>query len=132
MLRQAEWRDLDQIHHVNNANYVVYFEDCGIRGGQAFGWPMSRMVEAGFGFASYRYQIEYRQAALLDDQLEISFWLSDIQQSTAVRHYAIHRLSDQTLLARAHVPSAWINLATGKATPFPDDFLKEFAPCIVM
>jgi acyl-CoA thioester hydrolase len=131
LTRQVDWRDLDQVQHVNNANYVAYFEDCSIQAACSFGWPMSRMMEAGIGIVPRRYQIEYRQPALLNNRLEITFWLSDVKRATAVRHFTIRRLSDQALLARANVLSVWIDLATGHPIRIPAVFLNDFAPTIV-
>jgi acyl-CoA thioester hydrolase len=130
MARVVQWRDIDQAEHVNNATYMAYLEDCGVAVAGAHGWSMARMMEEGFGIVARRYRIEYRQAALLDDELEISTWVSDAKRATAVRHYTIRRISDDKLLARAHVLWVWIDLASGRPIRIPDGFLADFAPNI--
>jgi len=132
LTRQAEWRDLDQVQHVNNASYIAYFDDCGIQCLQYFGWPMNKMMESGFGIIPLRYRIEYRQAALFDDQLEITAWLSDVKESTALRHYTLHRLPDRVLLARANVLSAWVDPDSRRPVPISASFLNDLAPCIAV
>jgi acyl-CoA thioester hydrolase len=131
MARKVQWRDIDQAQHVNNATYMAYLEDCGVAVAAAHGWSMSRMMEEGFGIVARRYRIEYRQAALLGDELEIATWLSDAKRATAVRHYTIRRISDGELLARAHVLWVWIDLASGRPIRIPDGFLADFEPNIV-
>jgi acyl-CoA thioester hydrolase len=131
MARKVQWRDIDQAEHVNNATYMAYLEDCGVAVAAAHGWSMARMMEEGFGIVARRYRIEYRQAAFLGDELEIATWLSDAKRATAVRHYTIRRISDDALLARAHVLWVWIDLASGRPIRIPDGFLADFGPNIV-
>jgi acyl-CoA thioester hydrolase len=128
MHRQARWSDIDEAEHVNNATYLTYIEDCGVQVAQAYGWPMHRMMKAGFGIVARRYRIEYRQPAVLDDELEIATWVSDAKRATAVRHYTIRRVVDGELLARAHVLWVWVDLATGRPIRIPADFIADFGP----
>ena len=131
MARKVQWRDIDLAQHVNNATYMAYLEDGGVAVAAAHGWSMARMMEGGFGIVARRYRIEYRQAALLGDELEIATWVSDAKRATAVRHYTIRRISDDELLARAHVLWVWIDLASGRPIRIPEGFLADFEPNIV-
>ncbi|MCB8946307.1 MAG: YbgC/FadM family acyl-CoA thioesterase [Ardenticatenaceae bacterium] len=127
-LRQrVKWRDLDPAQHVNNAMYLAYVEDCGVSVAAAHGWPMTRMMAEGFGIVARRYRLEYKQPALLDDELEIATFISDVKRSTAVRHYTITRTSDNSLLARAHVLWVWIDLQNGRPIRIPPHFITDFA-----
>lgn len=127
MQRQVEWRDLDGAGHVNNAMYMAYFEECGVRVAAAHGWPMARMFEAGFGIVARRYRIEYQQPALFGDELELATWIAEVKRSSAVRYYAMNRASDGALVARAHVTWVWIDLKTGRPIRVPADFMADFA-----
>jgi acyl-CoA thioester hydrolase len=128
--RRAQWRDLDPAGHVNNSVYLAYVEDMGAQLATANGWPMARMESVGLTIVARYHRIEYRQPALLGDELELSTWLSDIEPSTAVRHTTITRLGDGALLARARTVHVWIETATGQPTPIPGALLADFAPCI--
>ncbi len=128
--RAVEWRHIDPNQHVNNAMYMAYIEDCGVQVAAAFDWPMTRMMAAGFGIVARRYRIEYKQAAVMDDELEVATWISDVKRATAVRHYTITRVADKALLARAHVLWVWINLKNGRPIRIPADFLAAFGPNI--
>lgn len=131
MRRPVRWRDIDGAGHVNNAAYMAYIEDCGVEVAAAYGWPMTRMMEAGFGIIARRYRIEYRLPAFLGDELEVSTWVSDPRRATAVRHYTIKQVGNGELLARAHVLWVWVELASGRPMRIPPGFLDEFAPNIV-
>jgi len=123
---QVQWRDLDTMWHVNNAAYLTYIEDANIRVCEAHGWPMQRMMEAGFGIVARQHRIEYRQPAQLGDELEIATWYSDAQRVTAIRHYTIRRVRDQALLARARSRWVWIDLKTAQPVRIPENFLAAF------
>ncbi|MBN1680310.1 MAG: acyl-CoA thioesterase [Anaerolineae bacterium] len=126
--RRVEWHDLDAAGHVNNAMYLAYLEECGVRMAAAFGWPMTRMANAGFGLVARRCRIEYRQPATLDDDLTLSTWFSDPHHTSAVRHYTITRESDNALLVRAHTRWVWVDLATARPIRIPAEFLDDFSP----
>lgn len=129
--RRVKWRDIDMAHHVNNSKYLAYLEDCGIELVRSRGWPIARMTEAGFGIIARHYRIEYRQPALMDDELEIATWVSDLKRATAVRHYTVSRVTDDQLLARARALWVWVNLQTGKPMRIPANFAADMAGNIV-
>ncbi len=128
MRRRVEWRDIDPAGHVNNANYLAYIEECNVGVAVAHGWPMARMMAASLGIVARRYRIEYRQPALLDDELEVTTYISDVKRATAVRHNTIRRVADGALLARAHALWVFIDLATGRPRRIPSDFMDAFRP----
>ena len=130
--RQVQWRDLDTMGHVNNAVYMDYVNDCGMQIIPAFGWSLARMNTAGFGIIVKRHQIEYKGAARLDDELEISTWVSGLKRASGTRHYQVHRVSDNALLAQVHSLCVWIDLATGRPIPAPKDFIAAFEANIVV
>jgi acyl-CoA thioester hydrolase len=126
--RRVEWRDIGPEQHVNNAVYLSYLEDCGVQVAAAHGWPMSRGQAEGFAIVARRHRIEYRQPAVLDEELELATWLSDVKRASVVRHYTVTRVSDGALLARARTLWVWVDLKTGRPIRIPDAFLTDFAP----
>ena len=126
--RRAEWQDLDQVQHVNNAVYLAYIQDCGLQVAAAHGWPLARMEAEGFAIMARRHQIEYRRPAILNDELELTTWLSNVKHTTAHRHYAVTRASDGSPVVRARTLCVWVDLATGEPVPIPEAFLADLAP----
>jgi acyl-CoA thioester hydrolase len=118
---------VDSAHHVNNAVYFDYLGECTEQVSTAYGWPMRRYLEDGNGWLVREHRIEYRQPAHLEDELEITTWLSDIKRATCVRRYVIHRVEDQALLARAYTKWAFTDLGTGRITRIPAELLEDFA-----
>ncbi len=126
--RRVEWRDIDPARHVNNANYLAYIEECNVQVAAAYGWPLTRLMAEGVGIVARRYRIEYREPAMMDDELEVATFVSDVRRATAVRHYTIRRTADDTLLARAHVLWVFVDLATGQPRRIPAPFMEAFRP----
>jgi acyl-CoA thioester hydrolase len=110
--------------------YLSYVEDCGMQMASAYGWPTARMAREGIAVVARQHRIEYRWPAVMDDDLEITTWITDVKRSTAVRHSAIARLNDRTLLVRACTVHVWVDPRTGKPIPIPDAFLADFAPSL--
>ncbi len=117
------WRDLDPAVHVNNAMYLSFMEDVGGQAVAHYGWALSRLLAENIGVVVRRFRIEYKVPAVLDDELEITTYLSDVKRATAVRHYIIRRPQDDILIARAYVLNVCIDLTTGLPRKFPAEFL---------
>jgi acyl-CoA thioester hydrolase len=129
--RTVQFREIDGLQHVNNAVYLDYAEDCGMQIINAFGWTLAQMQERGFGIVVKRHQIEYKQSAVMDDELEISTWVSGLRRASGTRHYTIHRLRDGALLVQVNSECVWIDLKTGRPIGIPADFIAAFEPNIV-
>jgi len=129
--RAVEWGDIDGAQHVNNAAYLAFMEDCGIHAAAAYDWPVVRMQAGGFAVVARRHQIEYRQPALLNDELELATWLSDVERTSAVRHYTVRRVSDGALMARARSLLGWVDMETEQPVAIPAAFLEDIAPNII-
>lgn len=132
MRRQVEWGDIDLAGHVNNARYLTYLETAGVEAVNAFGWPMTRMATHGFGVVGRRYHIEYKQPAIMGDELEITTYIADVKRATAVRHYTIKRTRDEALIARAYAVWVWVDLVSGRPIRIPPDFMDAFTGHVVV
>jgi acyl-CoA thioester hydrolase len=126
MRRRAVWQDIDQMRHVNNAVYLDYVTECGMQVVAAHGWPVSRMLDVGFGILLRRNQVQYLQPAILDDELEIATWFSNPRFAMATRHYEIKRASDGAILARVHALGVWVDLNSGRPIRIPKEMLEDF------
>jgi acyl-CoA thioester hydrolase len=129
--RKVRWRDIDRLKHVNNAIYLEYVEECGFQAVAARGWPVQRMIEEGFAILVRKNQLHYRQPALLDDELEITTWVSEVRRSMAMRYYQIRRCPGGELLVEVHALGVWVDLKTGRPARIPAQFLADFQADIV-
>ncbi|MCC6801914.1 MAG: acyl-CoA thioesterase [Anaerolineae bacterium] len=125
--RDVEWRDVDPEQHVNNAAYLNYMEECGLKAALSFGWSHHRMQSAGFAIVARQLRVEYRQPATFGDTLIVSTFLSDLRRATTVRHYRITRERDGEQVARARTLWVFVNLNTGGIMRLPSEFLDDFS-----
>lgn len=126
MNRMVEWRDIDGAGHVNNATYLNYMEECGIRAARHFGWDVEKMRAQGFGVVARRHRIEYRQQAVLGEDLAISTFLSDVRRMSATRHYIITRATDGAVIAQAQTLWVFVNVQTGSLMRVNPEFITAF------
>jgi len=131
MHRRVAWQDIDSMQHVNNSVYMDYINECGFRVCSAFHWPWQRMREQGFAIFLRQAHLQYLQPAVLDDDLEISTWVSGVKRASAGRHYTFRRAQDGVLLAQAYTLGVWVNLDTQQPLHIPQEMLNDFAPNIV-
>jgi acyl-CoA thioester hydrolase len=128
---RVAWQDIDAMQHVNNAVYMEYLNECGFQVCAAYQWPWQRMLERGFVIILRQARLQYLQPAVLDDELEITTWVSDLRRASAVRHYNIIRLRDGILLAQAQTLGVWVDPKTQQPVCIPQGMLDDFAPNIV-
>ncbi|MBX7256817.1 MAG: thioesterase family protein [Candidatus Hydrogenedentes bacterium] len=118
--RRVGWRDVDPAQHVNNTVYLAYAEDCAVEAAVSAGWTPERMRAEGVWLIARKHRIEYRQPAVLADDLEVATWVSDAGEDRFVRHYAITRIGDGVVLARARAELACIEPEKREAMPMPE------------
>ena len=126
-LRRVRFQDVDPAQHVNNAVYLAYAEDCGFQVAAAFGWPAARMTAEGFAIVPRRHRVVHTGQAVLDDEVEIATWVTDVRRATGARHYALTRVSDGTPLAEIHTLYVWVDRDTLRPIRIPSHFLADFA-----
>ncbi len=131
MQRRVEWRDIDTAHHVNNAVYFNYIEECGLEVAEFYGWSLERTESEGFVAVAREHHIEYRQPALLGETLEIATWVAPSGRISANRFYTITRPKDGALLAQARTRWVWIDVQTRRPIRVPQHYMSDFAPNIV-
>lgn len=126
MRRRTRWSEIDGAGHVNNAAYLAIVEDCVMELMVSVGWPAARLHDAGFGIVARDYRIQYIAPALLDEELEVATWVSNVRRSSATRHYAITRVSDGQLIVRAQALWVWVDLQSGRPVRIPEAFMEAF------
>lgn len=125
--RRVEWRDIDTVGHVNNAVYMHYCEDCGMRLRRERGWSLQRLLDEGYAIVARRHQIEYKAAAQADDELEIATWVSQVEDDTILWHYVVRRVDDGQLLTRVRALYSWTERETGRPVSIPGAYIDSLS-----
>ena len=105
--------DIDELGHASNIVYLRWVQDAAAAHWLALAPPDARTAVA---WVVLRHEIDYKVAALLDDELRLRTWVGLATGMTFERHTAIHRLADDRLLALARTLWCPIDPRTGRPT----------------
>jgi len=119
---------MDGQGHVNNLAYVAWMQEVAIEHSAAVGWPMTRYQEIGAGWVVRSHFVEYLRPAFAGDRIAVHTWVPEFTQRSTPRRYLFVREPGRELLAQAETRWVFIDLATGRRRPLPDDLLTSFAP----
>jgi acyl-CoA thioester hydrolase len=119
---------IDQQGHVSNLAYVAWMQDLAIEHSAAAGWPMARYLELGAGWVVRSHFVEYLLPAYAGDVIEAHTWVPEFNQRSTPRRFLFLRAADRRPLARAETRWVFVDLASGRRRPLPDDLLGAFEP----
>ncbi len=125
---RVTFSEIDMAQHVNNAVYLSYVAEAARQVSAHYAWPTNRLTAHNFAVIVRRHRIEYLQPAVLDDDLEIATWVSQVKRSSATRHFIISRAIDDQVLARVNTLVVFVELSTGRHIRIPDQFLSDLTP----
>ncbi|ETW93901.1 MAG: hypothetical protein ETSY1_37240 [Candidatus Entotheonella factor] len=99
--------ECDPLGHVNHAVYVSYFEMGRLEAMAACGVPFSELMKQGYALVASDIFVQYKTAAVLEDQLELQTWIIDFRGARSIWQQELYRCRDHTLLAQAVVNGAF-------------------------
>lgn len=119
------WEDTDGGGVVYHARYLNFFERARTEWLRALGFDQSALArEHGIVFAVRHMEIDFVQAARLDDELRVSARPVQIGASRVVFEQQMHRAADEILLASAMVKAACLDAGDFRAVRLPS-WMKE-------
>jgi acyl-CoA thioester hydrolase len=121
------WEDTDAGGVVYHAGYLRFLERARSEWLRARGVDQHRLREdTGIGFVVRDMQIGFVSPARLDDELEASVEVEQLRPASMAFVQTIHR-QDGTLLIRAKVRAACVDLVNMRPRPIPDDLLARIS-----
>jgi acyl-CoA thioester hydrolase len=105
--RRVELHELDALRHVNNATYASYVEQAALDASTAAGWGLSAQLEVGGRLRAVAHDLEYLDAALLDESLLITTWPIAVEPDGVERHTHLHRSDRHRPLLHARSRYRW-------------------------
>lgn len=122
---------LDGYGHVNNARYLEFLEE----GRWAYfdeRPDLARRLQQGdVAFVAVNLNIDYRQAAVAGDDLEVLTRLSGLGGRSAKMSQEIRRLRDDALVSAATLTFVLLDAAANRAVPIETE-LRELLEPLVM
>lgn len=104
---KVRYYECDPLGHVNHAVYVSYFETGRLEAMAACGLPFSDLMKQGYGLVASDIFVQYKIAAVLEDQLEVQTCIVGFRGARSVWQQELYRCRDNALLAQAVVNGAF-------------------------
>ena len=117
--RRVELHELDALQHVNNANYVDYLEQAAHDVASAAGWTLAQQMAAGGRLRAAHHDLEYLDAALDGEEIQITTWPLVATADSLDRHTHLHRGDPTRPLLQARSRYVWTVDAVPTAMPPP-------------
>ena len=121
---------LDGYAHVNNARYLEFLEE----GRWAYfeqQFDLAALFNEGLAVVAINLNINYRRAAVMNDELEILTSLSQINHRSAVMHQAIHRVVDGKRIADADFTFMLLDTRSGRTMAIEAKLRETLAPLVL-
>ncbi len=122
---------LDGYGHVNNARYLEFLEE------GRWAWFDERpelfrwLQDGGLAFVAVNLNIDYREAALAGDDLEIESRLSALGGRSAKMHQRIRRVRDGALVSAATLTFVLLDTNAGQAMPIEGELRTRLEPLVI-
>ena len=87
---------------------------------------MERYVSSGSSWVIRSHYIKYLSPAFLGDSISIITWISGVSKKSHPRKYLFWRARDKKILAEAETLWVFVNLATGRPMPIPEELKSAF------
>ena len=117
---------IDVQGHTNNVEYVRWMQDVAVRHSAAQGWPMERYARTGTGWVVRSHSIEYLQPSRSGDVLSLLTWVAGFRRHSSPRRFLFWRASDRQVLAKAETLWVFVDIATGRPRPIPEELSSAF------
>lgn len=119
---------IDVLGHVNNVVYVQWMQDVASAHIEALGVGLEQYLEMKHAMVAVEHHVQYREAAMLGDEVILRTWLYDINALYSFRQYAFFKASDNSLLFTGNTKWACIEIATGRPKRMSPTFIQAYQP----
>jgi acyl-CoA thioester hydrolase len=116
--------DIDQLGHVNNVTYLRWVQDVAVAHWMSLA-PATD--QARLRWVVVRHEIDYKQAAYLNDAIIARTWVGTASRIRFERHTELLRANDRTVLARARTVWCPLDAQTGKPVSVSDQVRAVFS-----
>lgn len=119
---------IDILGHVNNVVYVEWMQDVATAHIETLGVGLKEYLEMKHAMVAVEHHVQYRKAAMLDDEIILRTWFNDINALYSFRQYAFFRASDKSLLFTGSTKWACIEISSGRPKRMSPTFIQAYQP----
>jgi len=117
--RRIELHELDALRHVNNSNYVAHLEQAAFDRFESADAPFSIQSPSRGRFRAVRHDLEYLDAALYGETIEVTIWPTEVTEHEVEFHVHLHRGDPRRPMLQARSRYAWTTTEGPVAMPAP-------------
>lgn len=119
---------IDVLGHVNDVVYVQWMQDVASAHIETLGVGLDQYLEMKHAMVAVEHHVQYRKAAMLDDDIILRTWLYEINALYSFRQYAFFNAKDQSLLFTGNTKWACIEIASGRPKRMSPTFIQAYQP----
>lgn len=120
---KVQQADIDELDHVNNVVYLRWVQDVA-----AAHWDTiaSTEMKKKYAWVVLRHEIDYKNPAVLGDELIAKTWVSACEGVRSVRNVKVYQTATGKLVAEAKTTWCLLDAQTMKPKRIEDDILSIF------
>ena len=119
----VEQDSIDDLNHVNNLEYLMW---C-LEAAEAHWHHIApEELRERFAWVVLRHEIDYKEAALLGDELEIQTWVSTADGVRSDRNYRIVKSSNNAVVIEARTSWCLLDAASHRPTKITEEIRTLF------
>mgnify|MGYP003601231033 FL=1 len=125
---QVKPEHIDVLGHVNNVVYVQWMQDVATAHIETLGVGLEQYLEMKHAMVAVEHHVQYRKAAMLNDDIILRTWLYDINALYSFRQYAFFNGKDNSLLFTGNTKWACIEISSGRPKRMSPTFIQAYQP----
>ena len=126
---RVRWGDVDAARIIFYGSYIRFFEIAETELFRAVGLPYGRMFdELDVWLPRAHLECDFRQAAQLDDLLEVSVYVGRIGTKSLRLNFEVRRNGDQSIVAEAHFVLVAVRRGSFESVSVPTELRRRLAP----
>jgi acyl-CoA thioester hydrolase len=125
---RVRYYECDAYGHLNNTNYLRFMQETAFDASEAGGYGLPRYTQMDRLWLVRATEIEYLRPVRYNEVLEVKTWIEGYQRASSWRAYEIRLAGTGELAASAHTNWVFIDTATNRPAPIPQDLKLSFFP----
>jgi YbgC/YbaW family acyl-CoA thioester hydrolase len=126
---RVRWGDVDAARIIFYGAYIRFFEFAETELFRAVGLPYGVMFdELDIWLPRVHLECDFKQAAQLDDLLEVAVYIGRIGTKSLRLNFEVRRNGDQAITAEAHFILVSVRRNTFETLPLPEELKRRLAP----
>jgi acyl-CoA thioester hydrolase len=124
---QIRFKDIDKLGHVNNANYITYFESARVEYFNAFAGSDIKIDWVNEGVILAKIEMEFKKPVLLEDKIFVYTWVSRVGTKSFDMSCSIVKMENDTEVEVAIGLAIIVcfNYKTNETIPVPEKWKEK-------